>query len=464
MKVLKQPEKKTYERDAQLTHTVLDIIDDVRARGDEALIAYAAKFDKMEIETVRVDPETVKVAYDKVDPETIEAIRFSAGQIRFFAEKQRECLKDLDIQSRVPGLEIGHRMVPVERCGCYVPAGRHPLPSSALMGIVTAKVAGVKHVAACSPAFQGCGTIHPAVLVAMDIAGADEIYCMGGAQAIAAFAYGTQTIEKVDLIVGPGNRFVTEAKRQVLGDVGIDSLAGPSEVLIVADETANPTFVAIDLLGQAEHDPNAKAILVCTSQEVIDRSMEELERLLPTLETREVAAQSWRDNGAVYLADSMDEAIDISNRIAPRAPGGPGGRRAGGGQAAAALRLHVRRTLRPRGLRRLCLRPQPHPAHHGHRPLLQRRVGGHLHQDALPPVRLPGGLHESGPALYEIRPGGGAPGPPGLCPAAFGGVTGPERYHRGRDLYDKRPDGPGRGHRPGTAAYYKAIFGHRGSG
>jgi len=317
VKVLKQPEKKTYQRDAQLTKTVMDIIDNVRANGDQALIEYAAKFDKMEIQTVRVSPETVKAAYDKVDPETIEAIRFSAGQIRFFAQQQRSCLKDLDIPSLVPGLEIGHRMVPVERCGCYVPAGRHPLPSSALMGVVTAKVAGVKQVAACSPAFPGFGTIHPAVLVAMDIAGADEIYCMGGAQAIAAFAYGTQTIQKVDLIAGPGNRFVTEAKRQVLGDVGIDSLAGPSEVLVLADETANPTFVAIDLLGQAEHDPNAKPILVCTSQAVIDSAMRELERLLPTLETREVAAQSWQDNGAVYLADSVEEAVEISNRIAP---------------------------------------------------------------------------------------------------------------------------------------------------
>ena len=178
-------------------------------------------------------------------------------------------------------------------------------------------MAGVKEVAACSPAFHGFDSIHPAVLVAMDIAGADEIYCMGGAQAIAAFAYGTESIKKVDLIVGPGNRFVTEAKRQVLGDVGIDSLAGPSEVLVLADETANPTFVAIDLLGQAEHDPNAKPVLVCTSQEVIDKAMKELERLLPTLETKDVASQSWNDNGAIYLADSIDEAVDIANDIAP---------------------------------------------------------------------------------------------------------------------------------------------------
>lgn len=317
MKIQKSAMKKTYERDAQLTQTVVEIIDHVRTDGDQALIEYAAKFDKLEIDAIRVDQSAVKAAYDQVDAETLEAIRFSAGQIRFFAEKQRECLKDLDIQSKVSGLEIGHRMVPVERCGCYVPAGRHPLPSTALMGIITAKVAGVKQVAACSPAAKGFDTIHPAVLVAMDIAGADEIYCMGGAQAIAAFAYGTQSIEKVDLIVGPGNRFVTEAKRQVLGDVGIDSLAGPSEVLIVADETANPTFLAIDLLGQAEHDPNAKAILVCTSQETIDRAMAELERLLPTLETREVAAQAWEDNGAVYLADSIEEAIDLANQIAP---------------------------------------------------------------------------------------------------------------------------------------------------
>lgn len=317
MKTIKQPEKKTYERDESLTKTVMGIIDDVRANGDKALVKYAAMFDKMDIETVRVPQETIKAAYDLVDAETIDAIRFSAGQIRFFAEKQRECLKDLDIQSRVEGLEIGHRMIPVDRCGCYVPAGRHPLPSSALMGIITAKVAGVKQVAACSPAFRGFGTIHPAVLVAMDIAGADEVYCMGGAQAIAALAFGTETVEKVDMIVGPGNKFVAEAKRQVFGNVGIDSIAGPSEVLVLADESANPTYVAIDLLGQAEHDPNAKPILVTTSEELIRSTMAEMERLLPTLETKDVAAQSWEDNGAIYLADSIDEAIEISNDIAP---------------------------------------------------------------------------------------------------------------------------------------------------
>lgn len=317
MKILKQAEKKTYQRDAALTHTVMDIIENVQTNGDKALIEYAAKFDHMDIDTVRISPEQVKAAYEQVDEETIETIRFAAGQIRFFAEKQRECLKDLNIPSRVEGVEIGHRMIPVDRCGCYVPAGRHPLPSSALMGIVTAKAAGVQEVCACSPAYAGYGTIHPAVLVAMDIAGADEIYCMGGAQAVAAFAYGTQSIKKVDLIVGPGNKFVTEAKRQVLGDVGIDSLAGPSEVLIVADHTADPEFLAIDLLAQAEHDPNSKAILVCTDQATIDETMKEMDRLIANLNTEDVCRQSWKDNGSVYLADSMQEAIDLANEIAP---------------------------------------------------------------------------------------------------------------------------------------------------
>lgn len=317
MKILKQAEKKTYQRDAALTHTVMDIIENVQTNGDKALIEYAAKFDHMDIDTVRISPEQVKAAYEQVDEETIETIRFAAGQIRFFAEKQRECLKDLNIPSRVEGVEIGHRMIPVDRCGCYVPAGRHPLPSSALMGIVTAKAAGVQEVCACSPAYAGYGTIHPAVLVAMDIAGADEIYCMGGAQAVAAFAYGTQSIKKVDLIVGPGNKFVTEAKRQVLGDVGIDSLAGPSEVLIVADHTADPEFLAIDLLAQAEHDPNSKAILVCTDRATIDETMKEMDRLITTLNTEDVCRQSWEDNGAIYLADSMQEAIDLANEIAP---------------------------------------------------------------------------------------------------------------------------------------------------
>lgn len=317
MEIIKQAEKKTFERDAALTKTVADIIENVKKQGDQALLDYAAKFDKIQMDTVKISAEEVQAAYQELDEETLQAIRFAAGQIRFFAEKQRECLKDLEIPGKIPGLMLGHRMVPVERCGCYVPAGRHPLPSSALMGVITAKVAGVKHVAACSPAFHGVGSIHPAVLAAMDIAGADEIFCVGGAQAIAALAYGTESVPKVDLIVGPGNRFVTEAKRQVLGDVGIDSLAGPSEVLILADETADPRFVAIDLLAQAEHDPNAKPMLVSTDRALIQKVEKELAALLPTLSTKDVAEKSWSDNGYIYLADDIDEAVEISNEIAP---------------------------------------------------------------------------------------------------------------------------------------------------
>ncbi|MDO4581760.1 MAG: histidinol dehydrogenase [Bacillota bacterium] len=317
MKTIKAAVKKTYERNQALTDTVLAIIDEVKSRGDAALIDYAKKFDHIDISTVRIGAEQVKKAYEQVDSETVKHIRFAADQIRFFAEQQLACLQPLDIQSSIKGLELGHKLVPVERCGCYIPSGRYPLPSTALMSILVAKVAGVKQVAACSPPFAGYGTIHPAVLVAMDIAGADEIYCMGGAQAVAAFAYGTDSIAKVDMIVGPGNKYVTEAKRQVLGDVGIDSLAGPSEVLIIADYSADPRFVAIDLLGQAEHDPNSKPILVCTDQKIIDQTLAELEELLKDLPTAEVARQSWQDNGQIYLAESMDEAIEYTNIVAP---------------------------------------------------------------------------------------------------------------------------------------------------
>lgn len=317
VKIIKKAEKKTYERSKELSETVSEIIYQVRNEGDQALINLAEKFDKINLDTVKVTKDDIKKAYEQISDETVNHFKFAAKQIKFFAEQQLKCMQPLHIISEIKGLELGHKLISVEKCGCYIPSGRYPLPSSALMSIIVAKVAGVNHVAACSPPFAGFGMIHPAVLVAMDIAGADEIYCMGGAQAIAAYAYGTETVKKVDLIVGPGNKFVTEAKRQVLGDVGIDSLAGPSEVLIIADETANPTFVAIDLLAQAEHDPNAKPILVSTSQEIIDKTFQEIERLIPTLPTGKTAYQSWLDNGDIYLADDINEAIQISNQIAP---------------------------------------------------------------------------------------------------------------------------------------------------
>lgn len=317
MEWIKKAAKKTYERDQQLMDLVSGIISNVRLHGDQELIKLAEQFDHVSLESVKVNEETISEAYKKVEPKTLDALKFAAKNIRFYAENQYQCLKAMGGCNPVPGVTLGHRLIPVERCGAYIPGGRYPLPSSALMSILTAKIAGVKSVAACCPPARDYGTIHPAVLVAMDIAGADEIYAIGGAQAIAALAYGTETIPKVNMIVGPGNRFVTEAKRQVLGDVGIDSFAGPSEVLILADEASNPNFVAIDLLAQAEHDPNTKTILVCTDRKMIEAVQQSLEKYSDELSTNRIASQSWKDNGQIILADHLEEAIAIANEIAP---------------------------------------------------------------------------------------------------------------------------------------------------
>jgi histidinol dehydrogenase/sulfopropanediol 3-dehydrogenase len=311
-------------RDENLTQIVRGIIDDVRARGEAALLYYSERFDNVKPQTVRVERGTVLAAYRDTPEETVKALRFAHSRIKDFAEKQRSRMEDIDFLDGKDGVKLGYRFLPVDSCGCYVPAGRYPLPSSALMSITTAKAAGVRRIAACSPPALG-KSIHPAVLVAMDIAGADEIYCMGGAGAIAAFAYGAAyssaaeeiCVQKTDMIVGPGNRFVTEAKRQILGDAGIDGFAGPSEVLIIADATANPVFIALDLLAQAEHDPDAKPMLVCTDRNTIDASLLELERRLLLLPTKETSARSWTDNGEVYLADTLDDAIDLANKRAP---------------------------------------------------------------------------------------------------------------------------------------------------
>ncbi|MDR1352109.1 MAG: histidinol dehydrogenase [Treponema sp.] len=315
--VIKQAAKKSSGKDPELLEAVAAIIGRVRDEGEKALLDLTEKFDRVSLETVSVDSDTVARAYRDIPEETLKHLRFAVSRIRAFAKKQLECIKPLHYKSGIPGVELGHRLIPVDRCGCYVPAGRHPLPSSALMSIAAAKVAGVGCVAACSPPSPAHGGIHPAVLAAMDIAGADAVYCMGGAQAVAAYAYGAGPVLKTDLIVGPGNRYVTEAKRQVSGDVGIDGLAGPSEVLIIADETANPRFIAIDLLSQAEHDPDAKPVLVSTSAAVIGQVQKEVEKLLAGLLTKETAALAWNNNGAVYFADTIGDAVSLANEIAP---------------------------------------------------------------------------------------------------------------------------------------------------
>ncbi len=317
MKVIKEATQKTYQRNPELIQSVSDIIQQVIANGDAAIQALSQKFDGIQLDHIKVTKEDIKNAYQQVDEKTVADLKFAAEQIRFFAEKQLGCLKNLEVQTAVHGVTLGHRLIPVEKSGAYIPAGRYPLPSSALMNIIPAKVAGVKVISACCPPSKQHGMIHPVVLVAADIAGADHIYCVGGAQAVAAMAYGTETVEKVDLIAGPGNKFVTEAKRQVLGDVGIDSLAGPSEVLILADESANPEYIAIDLLAQSEHDPNAKAILVTTAPEMVEEINEYLEAFVKELGTGATAYRAWQDNGQIIVADNLEEAIAITNDAAP---------------------------------------------------------------------------------------------------------------------------------------------------
>ncbi|MDR2529393.1 MAG: histidinol dehydrogenase [Synergistaceae bacterium] len=296
--------------------TVREITENVRARGDEAVFDYTEKFDGYRPPALRVDPEVVTKAYSAVEPKTVENLRFAAGRIRDFARRQRETLKELRYEISA-GVTLGHKLIPIDSCGCYAPAGRYPLPSSALMSIIPAKVAGVGRIAAASPASGGFNSIHPAVLVAMDIAGADEIYCMGGAQAIAAFAYGTLSVPPVNLIAGPGNRYVTEAKRQLSGVVGVDMLAGPSEVVILADESADPVWIAADALSRCEHDPNSWAVLLLTSENLAQRVTEKIEAELKTLETAELAGQTWADNGRILVTESLDEAIRLSDEIAP---------------------------------------------------------------------------------------------------------------------------------------------------
>ncbi len=317
MKIIKEAKGNTHERDSQLIKSVMDIIENVRLNGDKAIIELSKKFDKIDLKKIKIDKEDIKSAYAQVDEKTIEYLKFAADQIKYFAEKQLECLKSLETSTKVEGVILGHKLIPVESCGAYIPAGRYPLPSTALMNIIPAKIAGVKNMSVCCPPSKEHETIHPVVLVAMDIAGADNIYVVGGAQAIASMAYGTETVKKVDLITGPGNRFVAEAKRQVLGDVGIDSIAGPSEVLIIADETANPEYIAIDLLAQSEHDLAAKSTLVTTYEPIVDQINKYLDKFIDELDTGEVANKAWEDNGSIIIADSIEEAIEISNNNAP---------------------------------------------------------------------------------------------------------------------------------------------------
>jgi histidinol dehydrogenase/sulfopropanediol 3-dehydrogenase len=300
---------------AETEAVVRQVIADVRSRGDEALQEFERRFSRSDRVDLRVSAEEMEATLATIGDETRKLIDRVVQRVTAFAEAQLSCLSPLEREFG-EGVLLGHRILPVASVGAYVPGGRFPLLSSAPMVIVPARVAGVARIVACTPATYH-GSIHPAVLYGLARSGATEIYAIGGAQAIAAMAYGTETIQPVNMIAGPGNRFVTEAKRQVYGQVGIDLLAGPSEVLILADDSANPVTVAADLLAQAEHDPLARAILVTTSARLGNNVMHEVDVLLASLPADSPARESWPNMGEVVVADSLAEAQEISNRYAP---------------------------------------------------------------------------------------------------------------------------------------------------
>lgn len=300
-------------QDHQVNEIVASIIADVRDRGDEAVREYSARFDGWGRDSFRLSPDEVANQVDRVPTEVLADIEWVQGQVRDFALKQRACLLDLEVET-MPGVFLGHRHLPIEASGAYVPGGRYPLVASAHMTIVTAKAAGVERVAACTPPIRG--DIPEVTIAAMYLAGADEIYVMGGVQAIAALAIGTQTIDPVDLLAGPGNAYVAEAKRQLAGSVGIDLIAGPTEILVVADEQADPLTVAVDLLSQAEHGPDSPAVLITTSRDLAVEAMALVEALLPTMPTRDYAEPAWRHYGQVIVVSSLAEAYAVANSFA----------------------------------------------------------------------------------------------------------------------------------------------------
>lgn len=317
MKVIKESKMRTEEDRRNLTRTVAEMIDYVIEKKDAALREYNQKFDGCTRASLRVSREEIQEAYAQLSEQEVADLKAAAENIRAFARAQRETVKPLQNFSPAPGIFLGHRIIPVRSCCCYVPGGNYPLYSTALMLVIPAKTAGVERVAACSPVMKGTDKIHPKTLAAMDIAGADEIYAVGGAQSIAAFSYGTEEIQPVDMIVGPGNRFVTEAKRQCYGQVGIDFVAGPSEVLVIADGSGTPEIVAADLLAQSEHDPNAKGMLITTDETFGKAVIEAVEKELSVLQTAEIARKSWETYGEVVVVENLEEAVALANEYAP---------------------------------------------------------------------------------------------------------------------------------------------------
>jgi sulfopropanediol 3-dehydrogenase len=301
------------ENSAQVRQTVEAILGDIAARGGAAVREFSQKFDQWSPPKFRLTPDEIADCVRSVPSSTIEDIRFAQAQIRNFALAQRDCIKDLEIET-LPGVVLGHRNIPVDSVGCYIPGGRYPMVASAHMSVVTAKAAGVKRIISCAPPFGG--KPHPAIVAAMHLGGADEIYAFGGVQAIGAMALGTEEVAAVDMIVGPGNAYVAEAKRQLFGRVGIDLLAGPTETLIIADDSCDAEMAAVDLIGQAEHGPGSPAVLLTNSAQLADEVPRAVESLLAWLPTADVARKAWENCGEIILAGTIQEMVQEADRIA----------------------------------------------------------------------------------------------------------------------------------------------------
>jgi sulfopropanediol 3-dehydrogenase len=317
-KHLKQPSDAgtAAERDSArqgVRDVVASVIDDIRARGDVAVRHYSEKFDNWSPDDFRLSKEQIEEIVTRVPAQVIEDIRTAQANVRAFAQRQRDSITDFEMET-MPGVLLGQRNLPVAAAGAYIPGGRYPLVASAHMTVVTAKVAGVSRVTACTPPIRG--EIPAATIAAMHLAGADEIFLLGGVQAVAAMALGTETIEKVDLLAGPGNAYVAEAKRQLFGEVGIDLFAGPTEILIVADASADPFVVAVDLLSQAEHGPDSPAILITSSETLARETMAYIDQLLPGMPTVDFAGPAWRDHGQVIVVEDLDEAYALADSFA----------------------------------------------------------------------------------------------------------------------------------------------------
>ena len=301
------------EDDARIRATVENILADIQARGDDAVRDLSKKFDGWDRDDYRLTDKEIRDCLGELSARDIQDIKFAQAQVKNFAEHQRAAMKDVEVET-LPGVVLGHKNIPVQSVGCYVPGGKYPLLASAHMSVITAKVAGVPRIVTAAPPFEGRPA--PAIVAAQHLAGADTIYCLGGVQAVGAMALGTQTIEPVDMLVGPGNAYVAEAKRQLYHRVGIDLFAGPTETLVIADETVDGELCATDLLGQAEHGPTSPAILLTNSEKLARNTMAEVERLLAILPTAEIAKRAWADYGEVIVCDGEEEMVREADRIA----------------------------------------------------------------------------------------------------------------------------------------------------